>query len=142
MLRITVDSSAVGTALEHLKAVAGDLTPVMIDISATLLERVSERFEMRRDPLGASWTPKKGERTPATLIDSQHMLNSRTRRADASTAEVGFGQPYAVYHEFGTNRMPRRGILFANPEAGQLSTTDEQLILDAINRHLASALGG
>jgi phage gpG-like protein len=31
---------------------------------------------------------------------------------------VGFADPYAVFHEFGTKRMARRGMLTTNPERG------------------------
>lgn len=36
---------------------------------------------------------------------------------------------YAVYHEYGTKKMPRRGLLMEDPGARRLSGEDEQAIL-------------
>ena len=140
LLRITVDSSKVDAALQNLDLVASDLTPAMVDIAATLWERVGERFETHHDPVGRRWDDKKsGE--PSELYDTGDLLGSLSRQADATHAMVGFGQPYAAYHEFGTKKMPRRGLLFADPDAGQLSPDDEQAVLDAVHDHLTRALG-
>ncbi|MDR2925953.1 MAG: phage virion morphogenesis protein [Azoarcus sp.] len=138
-LKITVDDRAFRAALDHLQRAARDMEPAMRDIAATLWERAGERFETQRDPVGRGWEPKKGESAPATLVVSQHMLNSLKPHADATRAEVGFGQPYAIYHEFGTAKMPRRGIFYLDPEAGQLSAEDEALILGRIAEHLRRA---
>jgi phage gpG-like protein len=53
---------------------------------------------------------------------------------------VGFGQPDAAYHEFGTEKMHRRGLLFADPEKGELAPDDEKAILDAVLDHLQKAI--
>jgi phage virion morphogenesis protein len=139
LMHIEVDSSAVEQALRRLQAAVGDLEPAMADIAATLWERVGERFETRTDPVGKAWEEKKNK-APATLIDSGHMLGSLTRHADSRHAMVGFGQPYAAYHEFGTKKMPRRGLLFADPEKGELAPDDEKAILDAVLDHLKKAV--
>ena len=148
MIHIEIDSSPIGLALQQLREAAADLAPAMTDIAATLWERVGERFETQRDPVGAGWKPH----APATLksypkdgnrrILDRHsdMLQSLNWRADATSAMVGFGQPYAAYHEYGTNKMPRRGLLFADPEARQLSHEDEQLVIERITKHLQEAI--
>ncbi|MCL1861795.1 MAG: phage virion morphogenesis protein [Proteobacteria bacterium] len=149
MIHIEADSSHIALALKQLQAAAADLAPAMADIAATLWERVGERFEAQSDPLGKAWEPH----APATLksypkdgnrrILDRHgtMLDSLDRRADATSAMVGFGQPYAAYHEYGTNKMPRRGLLFADPEARQLAPEDEQLVIEKISKHLQGAIG-
>jgi phage virion morphogenesis protein len=139
LMHIEVNSSAVQQALRRLQAAVGDLKPAMTDIAATLWERVGERFETHKDPAGVAWKDKKNG-APATLIDSGHMLDSLTRRADSRHAMVGFGQPYAAYHEFGTKKMPRRGLLLADPERGELAPTDGKAILDAVLEHLKKAV--
>jgi phage virion morphogenesis protein len=139
LMHIEVDSRAIKQALQRLQAAVVDLTPAMTNIAATMWERAGERFETRKDPVGERWK-KKANGAPATLIDSGHMLESLTRHADSRHAMVGFGQPYAVYHEFGTKKMPRRGLLFADPEKGQLAPDDEKAILDAVMEHLKKAL--
>ena len=69
------------------------------------------------------------------------MLSSLNWQADASSVRVGFGQPYAVYHEWGTKRMPRRGLLFENPDAGALAPDDEKAVLDLLLEWLDGADG-
>lgn len=51
--------------------------------------------------------------------------------------QVGFGTPYAVFHEFGTQSMPRRQMVFDDPEAGTLAPDDQDSILDIIRTYLA-----
>jgi phage virion morphogenesis protein len=139
LLHIEIDSKRVEDKLALLKSATEDLTPVMTDIAATLWEKIGERFETHKDPVGRQWAEKKdGE--PSVLYDSGSMLNSLTRSSGPTHAMVGFGQPYAAYHEFGTKYMPRRGLLFADPETGTLSAEDEQYILELVNRHLRAAL--
>ncbi|WP_303837479.1 hypothetical protein [Acidovorax soli] len=43
------------------------------------------------------------------------ILTSLNHQADTTSARVGFGQPYAAFHEWGTKHMPRRRLLFADP---------------------------
>ncbi len=89
--------------------------------------------------------PKDGNRK--ILDRSGTMLGSAFHRADNTTAEVGFSavagknrDVYAAYHEFGTKTMPRRGILFANPDTGDISDADETAVLDILNDHIARAI--
>ncbi|MDR1709663.1 MAG: phage virion morphogenesis protein [Candidatus Accumulibacter sp.] len=139
LMHITVDSSRVKTALDNLESAAHDLSPVMSDIAATLWERVGERFETRHDPVGDLWEDKKsGE--PSALYEHGDLIDSLSRRSNATHAMVGFGQPYAAYHEFGTVKMFRRGLLFADPESGALSPDDEEAILDRVHEHLLHAI--
>ena len=60
------------------------------------------------------------------------MLASLSHQADATSVRVGFGQPYAAFHEWGTEHMPRRGLLFADPDAGTLAEGDEAAVLDIL----------
>ena len=63
------------------------------------------------------------------------MLASLGHQADHSSVTYGFAQPYAAYHEFGTTRMPRRGLLTENPEAGTLSADDQRAVLETIEAY-------
>ena len=141
LLRITVDSSKVKSALQNLENAGLDLGPAFVNIAATLWERVGERFETRHDPVGQRWAAKKSG-APSELYDTGDLLSSLYRLSDSTHAMIGFGQPYAAYHEFGTKKTPRRGLLFADPEAGQLSPDDEQAVLDAVHDHLSRAIDG
>lgn len=60
------------------------------------------------------------------------MLLSLNHTADSNSAHIGFGQTYATYHEFGTKHMPRRGLLTADPEKGELSKPDEAAVLEVL----------
>jgi len=151
MITIDVNSQPVQAALNELLNRMGDMTPVMNDIGGMLEARVQTRFETETDPLGSAWAGWKPSYGPAsggtrptntngnsTILDLYgDMLNSLSWRADAQSVTVGFGVPYAAYHEFGTSKMPRRGLLFANPNAGTLAPDDETEILDILNDYLA-----
>jgi phage virion morphogenesis protein len=141
MIAITVQDQAIQAYLAQLARRMGNLQPVMRSIATEMETRVSARFETQSDPNGQPWKAWK----PATLAaypKSGHnrlldrygdMLNSLNSMATADTARIGFGavgsvagDVYAVYHEFGTKHMERRGLLFGDPEAGTLGAGDAQ----------------
>lgn len=141
MLTITVDSAPTQDVLAKLTSRLTDLTPAMEGIGQELQSRVSSRFETETDPLGQPWAdwapstiatyPEDGNRR---ILDRYgDMLLSLNHRADATSATVGFGDPTAVYHEWGTKRMPRRGLLFADPDVGTLAPDDERAVLEILS---------
>jgi len=162
MLIITVEDSAFRAKLEKLQASMGNLTPVMSEIGDRLEEKVRQRFETRTDPNGVPWKPwaestdrgypwpnaKTKERLEygpgnARLLDRHgDMLDSLNHQADANSVTVGFANDYAVFHEYGTQNMPRRGMLLADPDQGSLGEDDEATVLDIINYWLGEAYEG
>jgi phage gpG-like protein len=147
MLTVTVNSKPVDDLLSKLLGRMGDLTPAMKSIGQELNSRISARFETRSDPLGRAWAPwaeSTRENYPKDgrgllLEQSGEMLKNRTFEADSTTVRVGFGavaskkgDVYAAYHEWGTDKMPRRGLLFADPNTGTLAPGDETAVLDII----------
>lgn len=154
-LNITVKNQGVLETLDRLRASVQQTRPAMVAIAAELETRAKARFETETDPNGMPWA-KHAEATTARypkdgnqrILDrSGTMLESLASRADNNSAEVGFsavastnGDVYAAYHEFGTKTMPRRGILFANPEAGEIIRSDEMAVLDILNDHIARAV--
>jgi len=152
MIQIDYNSQPIQTALNELMHRMGDMTPVMDDIGGMLEARVKTRFETETDPLGGAWEPWADSYNPAnggtrptngnsTILDLYgDMLNSLSWQADAQSVTVGFGAPYAAYHEYGTSKMPRRGLLFADPNAGTLAPDDENEILDILSDYLAQAI--
>ena len=64
------------------------------------------------------------------------MLGSLNHKADARSVTVGFGSAVAAYHEWGTEHMERRGMLFADPNAGSLGTEDETMVVDMLSDFL------
>lgn len=151
MLTVTVQSAAVTEYLSQLQRQASNLQPAMQSIGQALQTRISGRFESKRNPLGKSWAPW-AESTKKTypkngnkkILDRYgDMLASLNHRASRTSVSVGFGavaskngDVYAAYHEYGTKKMPRRGLLFADPTQGTISPADNQAILDIIGLHL------
>ncbi|MGB4225830.1 MAG: phage virion morphogenesis protein [Candidatus Dechloromonas phosphoritropha] len=147
-LIVTVNSAPLREVLDRLHTVTNDLSPVMEAIGGEMETRIRGRFETQSDPLGAAWTtwmpstvktyPKDGNKR---MLDRHgHMLRSLSHVFDAHSATVGFGQPYAADHEFGTKKMVRRGLLFADPDAGTLAPDDEAALLDIVTRFLDQAI--
>ena len=87
-------------------------------------------------PSTAKSYPKDGNRR--VLDRYGDMLGSLSYQADAATSSVmvGFGAEYAAYQEWGTKAMQRRGLLTDNPDTGELSETDTELVMDILHRHL------
>jgi phage virion morphogenesis protein len=151
MMSIEVHSDPVLRLLNRIYRQLHDTGDVMEHIRASLESRVSERFEFERDPMGKAWDDwrkdkDKVKRYPRDgnmrLLDRySDMLGSLESEADADSVRIGFGQTYAAFHEFGTARMPRRGLLFADPEAGTLSQSDEEMVVAIIRKYLRGATG-
>jgi phage virion morphogenesis protein len=155
MLTVTVNSQPVIDVLTKLQQRTGDLTPAMDGIGQELNSRISARFETRSDPQGHPWAPwakstqdtypKNGR---GHLLERHgHMLQSLSFSADKTSVRVGFsavagksGDVYAAYHEWGTKKMPRRGLLCADPNAGTLAPADEAAVLDIIDIFLMDGL--
>jgi phage virion morphogenesis protein len=155
MIAITVQDQAIQAYLGQLQQRMGNLKPVMQSIATKMETRVSARFETQSDPNGRPWKawkpatlaayPKKGHNR---LLDRYgSMLNSLNSIATADTARIGFGavggvagDVYAVYHEFGTVHMARRGLLFGDPEAGTLGEGDSQALDTLLNDWLNSVI--
>ena len=147
MLTVTVNSKPVDDLLTTLLGRMGNLNPAMQGIGQELNSRISARFETRSDPLGKPWEPwaeSTRENYPkdgrGLLLERYgDMLKSLSFQADNTSVRVGFGtvaskagDVYAAYHEWGTKKMPRRGLLFADPDAGTLAPDDETAVLDIL----------
>lgn len=140
MIDIQTDDSAFRASLTRLQSRLGNLTPVMQSIGMELESRISGRFESRTDPAGRAWAPW-AQSTVETYPDGGNrrlldrygdMLASLSHQANANSVRIGFGQPYAAFHEFGTTDMPRRGLLFADPDAGTLGEDDQDAVMDIL----------
>lgn len=156
MLTVSVDSQKVSAILAKIAARMSDLSPAMAAIGQELESRVSARFETETDPDGRPWAPwaqstrdsypfhgsqaAAGDDGPGSgrILDRYGtMLRSLSHQASANSVRIGFAQPYATHHEFGTKHMPRRGLLMDDPEAGTLSKDDETAVLEILNDYLA-----
>ena len=146
MIDVTTDTSAFADSLQQLQKRMGKLRPVFRDLGAALENQIRDRRETLTDPSGerwAEWTDFTRETYPASgrgkLLDRSGDMWDRTGPqwkvsglASDLLLRVGFDKAYATYHEFGTETMARRGLLFADPERGELGAADEQAIDDVL----------
>ena len=122
MLEIKLDDSAFRADLAALYRRLGNLMPVMQSIGMEMESRISGRFETRKDPNGKSWAPWAPSTVDSYPDDGNRqlldrygdMLLSLNHKADATSVRIGFGTPYAAFHEWGTERMPRRGLILGS----------------------------
>ncbi len=139
MISVNFDNAQVGSTLLDLVQRLKDPSSLMEAIGAEVEGRVAGRFETRTDPSGQPWAQWSRATSESYPEDGRRQLLQRTGAmvgslnwdANGSTAWVGFsavasrnGDVYAVYHEFGTDRMPRRGLLMADPVTGTLALDD------------------
>lgn len=156
-LTITLQDSIIQTYLQQLQAKMGDLNPVMDSIGYALEQSVRRRFETRTDPSGEKWAawkkstdesyPRKGSKAAKgksgpgmgrILERYGSMLNGLSYTFNANSATIGFDQPYATYHEWGTKKMDRRGLLTATPQTGTLGSADQQTVLEIVANYMQS----
>lgn len=169
MIDIQLDDREVRAALQRLQQRLSDMTPVMRAIATALQAQVEKRFETATDPAGRPWQPladstlsawldrsrgnrkkdgsltKKGAARLASrrpLYDTGDLLGSLTSSASRTQARVGFGVPYAAFHEYGTRAMPRRGLLTASPQARTLGEADRRAVLAILREAIDQATGG
>lgn len=144
MLTIAVDDTAFRQHLAALQDRLGDLTEAMSGIGQELETRIANRFETETDPSGTPWAPWAKSTLDSYPPDGNRRLLNRTGdmlghlnwAADATSVRVGFVEPYATYHEFGTRKMPRRGLLFADPADGTLASADERAVIEILEDFL------
>ncbi len=152
MLTIHQGRDDITPALRELLSKLADFTEPLKGIGQELESRISARFETQSDPSGSAWHPwsdsyessypwpdspaakKAGKAGNGRILDRYgNMLASLNHQiTSADTVLVGFGSDYAIYHEHGTHKMPRRGIMFEDPEQGQLTQEDEQAMIDIV----------
>ncbi len=131
------------------------------DIGALMERNTQRRFDTRRDPSGQPWQPLAAStlakyrrqykgRIPGSLLNRSVSGNS-LRSSLASNVgdgyvDVGFSRltddrqwNVSALHEYGTTRMPRRGLLTADPEAGELGAQDREDILELVREYLDDA---
>ncbi len=158
MLTIHKDRDDITPALRELLGKLSDFSEPMGEIGQELEDRISARFETQTDPNGQAWHPwakstdkyyprpgskyAKGTEGAGNgrLLDRYgKMLQDLNYQAGQTEVVVGFAHDYAIHHEYGTRKMPRRGLIFANPQSETLSADDEQAVIDIINGWLALA---
>jgi phage virion morphogenesis protein len=131
-------------SLGRARAAAGDLRPLMDQISAALAEQTEDAFERERDPeTGEAWArlapstieqrEEQGYWPGLILQRTGDMADSIVADAGADFASLAIDQPYAFWHQVGTERMPARPIL------GVSDALADQ-ILGLVEDHIAGRL--
>lgn len=151
-IALTVEDAAAKAVLAKLLRAGQDMTPFMRTVAAEFESRVEGRFESKRDPNGVRWldlrpaTLKRKKGRGSLLVFTGDMQDSLNSRFGADFAEVGFGAPYAAFHEFGAPKrkspMSRRGLLFGDPVARTLGADDLAYVVEQAEEHLADAIRG
>ncbi len=148
-LTVNVDSATLRVVLDRLYQTTTDMSPIMSAVGMEMKSRISGRFESQTDPLGGKWLPWKESTVQSypkggnkRLLDCfGDMLGSLNHSFDDRSATVGFGDPKAAYHEWGTEHMERRGMIFADPEVGTLSPDDELALQNVVEMLLNRQAG-
>lgn len=167
--RITLDDAALLQAIDGAIALLAEPRALFREIGATVQQNAELRFDTKTDPAGVPWPPISPatkaiyesdwfiERNPAFKGGIPGSLLERTRQlrnslaynvgpdwVDIGTSRrvPGKSQPYwevGVLHEWGTRKMPRRGILTADPEAAELGADDQADILQVVQDAIEGA---
>lgn len=145
MITIAVQDQQVLAYLGRIQAKLKNLKPALSGIGMELEAAVSGRFESKTDPAGRAWDPWAPSTEASypddgngTLLDRYgDMLDSLSWSATKDSVTIGFGQPYAAFHEWGTKAMPRRGLLTADPDGPTLAAGDTQRVLDILGTFLS-----
>ena len=156
MILITIDSQPVIEALQRLgnNCTPDGMRPLMKEIGEVLSDSTKTRFQASIAPDGSPWEPiaqltalnrlRKGRPGTKPLIDSGELSRFIHHQIfDGGTGVVvgtdrSFGAYDASVHQFGATKAGknRNVTIPARPFLG-LSSSDEQTVLDLINKHLA-----
>lgn len=162
-ISVEVSDKAVRTALDAAAQALADPRELLDTIGATLMTNIELRFDTKQDPNGTPWAPwaastqaaynradrvagKDGPevRPQGSLLErTGQMRASLSRHVSGTSVEVGMsraapGGKWSLpwLHEAGTKHMPRRGMLFADPEEGTLGAGDVADVLADIEAFL------
>lgn len=145
---VTVEAPEFQAMLERLLGLHRKPQPILAGLGMEMETRIVERFESRRDPTGQEWegltpaTLKRKKGRGSTLVFTGEMQDSVNWRVVNDHVDVGFGKPYAAYHEWGTRLMPRRGMMFADPDPGTLGDDDLVALTALVQHGLNQAIEG
>lgn len=106
-----------------------DMTPILDDAGAFLLNKIRTRFLAEKDPSETPWIPSKAgirrrkKGGTGTLFDTGTLFRSIQlgivgegyfNGLPASQRIIGTDVPYAPYHQFGTPKLPARPFMGFN----------------------------
>lgn len=131
--------------LAQMRGHMEDMGPAWQEVGDELTARADRRFETKTDPSGTPWAPwrpatrrLRAKEGRGTLLQHMGLLRaSLNAEATKDHLVLGMGRSYGPFHETGTSRMVRRGVLLAQitPEP-QLGQQDSQVVLEILMDHL------
>lgn len=139
--------------LERLRASLGDLRPALGNASRELTRRIYYRFNFKRDPDGASWSPwaastkakYKNEPTRKLMLGSRDLRSAAAFVPGRTSMRATLGKPYGVFHEQPERdgaKVPRRAFLFSRQNGRRgLAASDEKYLLNAIDYQIRKSGG-
>jgi len=163
LISIEWDADGALAALDRLIDGLANPRPLLQDIGDGLEQNVGLRFITKTDPNGNTWAPIspatkaiyesdwfiqrnpdfKGGIPGSLLVRTNALIRSLAHNVSDNGIELGFARAtkggkweVAMLHEFGTAKMPRRGLMTADPNTGRLGADDEALVLAAVNSYL------
>lgn len=170
-VNITLEDGDLLATIDRAIRVLQQPRAMLQDVGDKLEGNIRLRFASKTDPSGNKWAPLSPatveiytsdwfiERNPSfkggipgTLLErTGRLLNSLAFNVGPDWLEIGTSrtvpgksQPtweVGLLHEFGTKTMPRRGILTANPNTGELGAGDEADLLQVLQGFLGEAFG-
>lgn len=107
-MSLTLNDQALRDALAQSADALGDLTQLMDEIGAALVDVVRGHFEAGEAPDGRGWLRSRAarERSGQTLLKDGHLRDSITYEATSTSVEVGTNLIYAAIHQFGGTIKP------------------------------------
>lgn len=116
----------------------GNINEVLHGIGATLKDSTRDRLATGKTaPDGTPWArlaPKTLQRKGGDiLIDTGQLHQSIAYEVVGDTLLVGTSKTYGAYHQFGTDKLPKRAFL-------GLSAQDETLIQNRLNEWLGQLM--
>jgi len=163
MFRTVFNGQPIVQALRAAQGQLVEMTPIYEDIGEYLIEATKNRFRTGTAPDGSAWAPKSpvtieryrragdGNLARPLIGPSRRLGNEIVKFVDRIGVEVGSNLAYAgamqegaAKGQFGADRHGRPipwGNIPARVWLG-LSEADERNILDIVDEHLGTAIGG
>jgi phage virion morphogenesis protein len=154
MITIALDDDAVNAALLRASAAVGDISPLLADIGAYLVQSMQDRLKAGQTPDGKPFAPRapatvarydrQGERYGGVLWKSGSLHNQIFASVSGQELTIASPMAYAAMMHFGGSkeRWPHLwGDIPARPFLG-ISEEDRSAILDEVAEWIGGAVAG
>lgn len=113
MIRITADISSASSGLAKMIAGLSDMSPLLEECGAYMERETKLNIAKGQTYQGAAFAPLaastlRQKRSGRILQETGAMVSSVSSRVSGNEARVGPSVRHAIYHQFGTSKMPAR----------------------------------